>query len=116
MTIVLRILLNGLGLWAASALLPGVHYRGDLWDLLIAGCVLGLVNLLVRPLVTILSLPLLVVTLGLFYLVVNGFLFWLADRLLDSLSVDSFLWAMAGGLFLAIWNLVLRQIFESKSK
>ena len=114
MTILLRILLNGLGLWASAQLLPGVHYQGDLWSLLLAGCVLGLLNLLVRPVATLLSLPLLVVTLGLFYLVLNGFLFWLADRLLDGLTVDSFLWAMGGGLFLAAWNLVLRQLLESK--
>jgi len=113
MTILLRILLNGLGLWAAAQLLPGIHYQGDLWNLLIAGFVLGLLNLLVRPLATLFSLPLLVVTLGLFYLVLNGFMFWLADRLLDGLRTDSFFWAMAGGLFLAIWNLVLRQIFEA---
>lgn len=116
MTILLRIVLNGLGLWAAAQVLPGVHYQGDLWYLLIAGFVLGLVNLLVRPLLTLLSLPLLVVTLGLFYLILNGFLFWLTDQLLDGLSVDSFFWAMAGGLFLAIWNLLLRQVFEAKSK
>jgi uncharacterized membrane protein YvlD (DUF360 family) len=44
--------------------------------------------------------------------VLNGFLFWLADRLLVELSVDSFLWAIAGGLFLAVWNFVLRTLFE----
>jgi putative membrane protein len=114
MILLLRILLNGLGLWVAAQVLPGVHYNGDLWYLLLAGLVLGLVNLLVRPLVTLLSLPLLLVTFGLFFLVINGFLFWLADKLLDGLVVDSFLWAVAGGLFLAFWNFVLGQIFESK--
>lgn len=112
MTILLRILLNGLALWTAPYLLPGVHFRGDLWRLLVAGAVVGLINLLVRPLLTLLSLPLVVVTLGLFYLVLNGFLFWLADRLLADLAVDSFLWAIAGGLFLAVWNFVLRALFE----
>jgi putative membrane protein len=114
MMILVRILLNGLGLWAAAHLLPGVHYSGDLWYLLIAGLVLGLLNLLVKPLITLLSLPLVLVTFGLFYLVINGFLFWLADRLLDGLAVDSFVWAIAGGLFMAVWNLVLRALFESK--
>lgn len=112
MTILLRILLNGLAIWAAPHLLAGVHFRGDLWQLLIAGVVVGLLNLLVRPILTLLSLPLVVVTFGLFYLVLNGFLFWLADRLLVELSVDSFLWAIAGGLFLAVWNFVLRTLFE----
>ena len=114
MTILLRILLNGLGLWAAAQLLPGVHYQGDLWYLLVAGFVLGCVNVLVRPLITLLSLPLLLVTFGLFYLVLNGFLFWLVDQLLDGLATESFLWAIAGGLFLAVWNLVLGKILEAK--
>jgi len=112
MKILLRILLNGLGVWAAAALLPGVHYVGSFWYLLLAGLVLGLVNVFVRPLVTLLSLPLVLVTFGLFYLVINGFLFWLLDKLLDGLAVDSFLWAMAGGLVLALWNLLIGALFE----
>jgi putative membrane protein len=114
MMIIVRILLNGLGLWAASQLLPGIHYQGDLWYLLLAGLVIGALNLLVKPLVTLLSLPLVLVTFGLFFLVINGFLVWLADKLLDGLVVDSFLWAMAGGLFLAIWNMVLRALFDKE--
>ncbi|MEZ5312714.1 MAG: phage holin family protein [Thermoanaerobaculia bacterium] len=112
MKILVRILLNGLGLWAAAQLLPGIHYSGDLWYLLIAGLVLGLVNLLVKPLITLLSLPLVLVTFGLFFLVINGVVLWLVDKLLDGLAIDSFLWAMLGGLFLAVWNLVLRSIFD----
>jgi putative membrane protein len=113
-TILARILLNGLALWVAARLLPGIHYQGDLWSLLLAGLVVGALNLLVKPLVTLLSLPLVLVTFGLFYLVINGFLLWLADRLLDGLSVDSFLWAIVGGFFLALWNLVLRALFEKE--
>ena len=112
MKILVRILLNGLGLWAAAQLLPGIHYAGDLWYLLIAGLVLGLVNLLVKPLITLLSLPLVLVTFGLFFLVINGVVLWLVDKLLDGLAIDSFLWAILGGLFLAVWNLVLRSIFD----
>jgi putative membrane protein len=114
MKILVRILLNGLGVWAAAKLLPGVHYGGDLWYLLLAGLVVGLVNVFVRPLVTLLSLPFVLVTFGLFYLVINGFLFWLLDQLLDGLAVDSFLWAMAGGLVLALWNLLLGALFEKE--
>ena len=57
MSMLVRIVLNGLGLWAASQLLPGIHYDGGLLYLLLAGFVLGAVNLLVKPIVTILSLP-----------------------------------------------------------
>ncbi len=112
MRILARILLNGLGLWAAAQLLPGLHWEGGLLYLLVAGFVLGALNVLVRPIVTLLSLPLLVVTLGLFYLVLNGALLWLADLLLDKFRIDGFLWAIAGGLFLAVFNLLLKPLVE----
>lgn len=114
MKILVRILLNGLGLWAAAQLLPGIHWDGGWLYLLVAGFVLGLINLLVRPLVTLLSLPLLLVTLGLFYLVINGAMLWLADLFLAKLRIDGFLWAIAGGLFLAVFNLLVRS-FDKKA-
>ncbi len=114
MSMLVRIVLNGLGLWAASQLLPGIHYEGGLLYLLLAGFVLGAVNLLVKPIVTILSLPFVVVTLGLFFLVINGLMVWLVDFFLAGFRVDSFLWAMAGGLFLAIYNMLLRALFDKE--
>jgi putative membrane protein len=112
MRLLLRIALNGLGLWAASKLLPGIHYEGGLLYLFLAGFVLGAVNLLVKPIVTILSLPFVVLTLGLFYLVINGLMVWLVDYFLTGFRADSFLWAMAGGLFLAFYNILLRALFD----
>ncbi len=114
MSILVRIVLNGLGLWAASRLLPGIHYDGGLLYLLLAGFVLGVVNLLVKPIVTLLSLPFVVLTLGLFFLVINGLMIWLVDFLLAGFRVDSFLWAMAGGLFLAVFNMILRALFDKE--
>lgn len=108
----LRILLNGLGLWAAAQLLPGVHYSGGLLYLLVAGFVLGAVNLLVKPIVTFLSLPFVILTLGLFFVVINGLMVWLVDYFLAGFHVDGFLWAMAGGLFLAFYNMILRALFD----
>ena len=112
MRILARIALNGIGLWAASRLLPGIHYEGGLAYLLLAGCVFGAINLLVKPVVTLLSLPFVVLTLGLFFLVINGLMVWLVDLLLAGFRVDSFFWAMAGGLFLAVFNLLLRALFD----
>lgn len=116
MKILARVLLNGLGLVAAAYLLPGIHWQGGLGALLVAGCVVGLINLLVKPVVTLLSCPLLLLTLGLFYLVINGALLLLADALLPSLVVDGFVWAIVGGLFLAIFNLLLRILFGEREE
>jgi len=108
MKILARIVLNGLGLWAVAQLLPGVHWDGGVLYLLVAGAVLGVLNLLVKPILTVLSIPLLLVTLGLFYLVINGAMLWLADLFLAKLRIDGFLWAIAGGFLLMIFNLLVR--------
>ena len=115
MRILIRILLNGLGLWAASEILPGLHWSGGLFYLLVAGFAIGAINVLVKPILTILSLPLILLTFGLFYLVINGIVLWLADRFLDKFVVDGFLWAMIGGLFLAVFNLLLRPLLDRDS-
>ena len=100
----LRVALNGLALFVASTLVPGVSWNGGLLALLLAGFVIGLVNVLVRPLLTLLSLPLILLTLGLFYLVLNGLLLWLASLLLPPLEIAGCLPAILGGLVIAIFN------------
>ncbi len=109
-----RALLNGLALVVAAQLFPGIHWSGGLGALLVAGCVIGLVNLIVKPIVSFLSCPMIVLSLGLFYLVINGAMLALADLLLAALVVDGFVWAIVGGLFLALWNLAIRLLFERR--
>lgn len=103
-----QVVLNGIALLLASYLVPGIDYDGGLLYLLLAGLAIGLLNLLVKPLVTLLSLPLVVLTLGLFYLVINGAMLWLAAWLLDGLRVDGCLAAILGGLVMALFNWLVR--------
>ena len=112
--ILLQILLNGLGVFIAAYIVPGVHYTGSWAYLLLVGLVIGLINLLVKPLVTLLSIPALLLTLGLFYLVINGALFYLAAWLLDGLTVDGCLPAVLGGLVLAVFNWLMRGLVEKE--
>ena len=102
--ILLQILVNGAGVFLAAYLVPGIHYSGSLLYLLLVGLVIGVINLLVKPLVTLLSLPFVVLTLGLFFLVINGALFYLASLLLTNLTVEGCLPAILGGLVLALFN------------
>lgn len=77
----LRAIIVAGGLWVASKIVPGVHF--DAWtDLAIAAILLGLVNALIRPVLFVLTLPITIVTLGLFILVVNGAMVGLVDWLL----------------------------------
>ncbi|MBL8137277.1 MAG: phage holin family protein [Acidobacteria bacterium] len=86
-----------LALWLTSQIVPGVTVTG--WGALAIGsAVLGVVNTVIRPVMTFMTLPLTVLTLGLFYLVVNGAAFGLAAALVPGFDVASFLAAVLGAL------------------
>jgi putative membrane protein len=104
----LQIVLNGVAVLIAAYFVPGISYTGSLVYLLLVGLVMGLINLIVKPIVTLLSLPLIVLTLGLFYLVINGLMLYLAAALLDGLEVQGCVPAILGGLVIAIVNWLVR--------
>jgi len=112
MRALLQVVLNAVALWLASIVVPGIHYTGGLVWLLLAGLVLGLLNLLVKPVLTFLSLPLIVLTLGLFYLVINGLVLYLAAALVPHLKVDGCGAAIVGGLVIALFNWAVRAFAE----
>jgi len=93
-----RMLITALGLWLASAVVPGVEILG-VGTLLLAALLLGIVNAVVRPIAILLTLPITIVTLGVFLLVVNAAMFGLVASLLDSFQV--------AGLFSAIFGSVI---------
>ena len=94
-------LVIALALWVTAAILPGVGFASTT-ALAIAAIVLGLVNALVRPVLTILTLPITILTLGLFYLLVNGFVFFLASKIVPGFEVSGFWWAVLGALVVSI--------------
>jgi putative membrane protein len=88
-------------LWVATLVVPGVEVSS--WGVLaVAALVLGLVNALVRPLLTLLTLPITILTLGLFYLVVNGLCFALAAFLVPGFHIGGFLSAIFGALVVSV--------------
>ncbi len=98
---ILRLLISALGLWLATKLVPGVTVSGG-WTLLFAAFWLGIVNAIVRPLLIVLTLPITLVTLGLFLLVVNAATFALVAWLLDGFVVDGFIPAVLGAIVVSI--------------
>lgn len=103
--ILLRLLIIMLGLALASALVPGVNIEGA-WTFIFSAIVLGLVNSFVRPIAFVLTLPLTLVTLGLFLLVLNAAMFGLAAAFLDGFSVAGFWSALFGALTVSITSTV----------
>ena len=113
MGFLLRVLANALAILLAAAIVPGIEIRGAL-AALGAGLVLGLVNAVVRPILVILTLPLTLVTLGLFLLVINGLLFYFVGSVVKEFHVDSFGWAMAGSVEVSIVNALLTRLIDRR--
>lgn len=99
--LLLRLLICALGLWLASALLPGIHISGA-GTLLLAALLLGIVNAVVRPVLVLLTLPITVLTLGLFLLVVNAATLGLVAALLDGFTISGFFSALSGALIVSL--------------
>lgn len=94
-------LTTAIALAAAEWILPGVHV-GSWRALAIAALVLGFINAVIRPILVMLTLPITVLTLGLFYLVVNGAAFALAAVLVPGFDVDSIGWSIAGAILVGL--------------
>ena len=102
--LILYVLGNAFALWVTQALVPGITFRGSLVTLIVAGALWGLFNLIVRPIAMILSIPLLILTLGLFYFVLNGILLWLASFFLPGYHVDGIVAGILGALVMTVVN------------
>jgi len=94
-------ILNAVALLATAHLLPGIQVA-NFWSALVAALVLGLLNTLVKPLLVLMTLPITVVTMGLFLLVLNALVFWFAGSVLQGFQVSGFWWAVAGVLLYSL--------------
>ena len=106
MGLLLRLIINALALLIVEYVIPGVHVSG-IGAALVAALILGIVNAVLKPILVILSLPLEILTLGLFTFVINAALFYLVAKLGIGLSVDSFWAAFLGSLVLSLVSFVL---------
>ena len=106
--------INALALMALPYLLPGVQLRG-LGSALIVALLLGLLNTLIRPVLLVLTLPINVLTLGLFTLVINGFLFWLTARLMGGFEVAGFWWAVIAALVYSLISWAISALLLRKN-
>jgi len=100
-------ILNALAIFGASYLLPGVHVDGFVTALILS-LVLGLINAVLKPLLIILTLPITILTLGIFIFIINALLILLADHFITGFAVDSFWWALLFSLVLSALNAVLQ--------
>lgn len=104
---------NALALLAVAYLLPNIHVD-DFISALIAALLLGLINTIVRPLLILLTLPVTVLSLGLFILVINGLLFWLAGSVLKGFEVNGFWAGVMGALLYSTLSFALSLLLRQK--
>jgi len=104
MRLISRILANAAAILIAAKLVSGFVFTGTLVELLIAGVVLGIINALVKPVVELISLPVIFLTLGLFHIIINIAMLLLAARFIPQLSIE--------GLWAAIWGVVIISVMN----
>lgn len=110
----LRWLVSALGLWIAASLLSSVSYENNIGVIVIAGLVLAIINAILKPLIIILALPALLITLGLFMLVINGFTVFLVSKLYTPLHVTNFWAAVLAGVIIGLVNYLVTTIVTSR--
>lgn len=103
--ILTRILLVALTLLVLAEYTPGISVDG-LYPAVIAAVILGLLNLIVRPILIVFTLPITILTLGLFILVINGTLFWFASSFIDGFDVANLWWAILGSLTVSVVSVI----------
>ncbi|NKI25614.1 putative membrane protein [Arenibacter nanhaiticus] len=115
MNLILRILLSALAVVILCYLLPGAHVDTFMTAIIVA-IVLGLLNFIVKPILVILTLPVTILTLGLFLLIINAIIILLADKLIDGFGVDSIWWALLFSLLLSFLQSILYSFLNGDNK
>jgi putative membrane protein len=86
--IIVGVVLNALALYAVTYFLTDIHYTGGILFFIIAGFIIGLLNVFVKPLMKLLSFPLMIMTVGLFSFVINAIIFWLTVKIVNGIHVS----------------------------
>lgn len=115
MTLILRWVINALALLVAAELIVGFDVNGLYFALVIA-LVLGLINAIIRPILIILTLPINIITLGLFTFVINALLIWFASTFLKGFEVAGFWPALVAAIFLWAVSVITNRLIKSAKK
>lgn len=114
MNTLIRLILSAIAVLICSYILPGAHVSGFITALVVAG-VLAIVNILLKPILVILTIPITIVTFGLFLLVINTFMIMIVSGLVPGFDVDGFWWAFAFSLALSVVNSVFEGFQDEKT-
>ena len=113
MTLIIRWFINALALMLVAYLYSGVKVDG-IFAALIAALVLGLVHAIIRPLLVLLTLPVTILTLGLFIFIINAFLFWFVAEVVKGFTVTGFTAALIGSIMFSVVTLLTSWLVSDK--
>lgn len=111
---ILQILANALGIFIAVYFIKDIKFAGDWIDFLIIGGILAIANLIVRPILKIVTAPLIFVTLGLFIIIINAVILFAVDWFVNALEITSLLGYLLGSIIVSIINAIIMGIFKKK--
>jgi putative membrane protein len=111
MRLIIRLLVNALIVFVLAWALPGIAIS-SYWTALVVAIILGFLNIFLKPILVLITIPVTVITLGIFLLVINAFIIILADIIINGFVVDNFWWALLFGLLLSFFN----SAFDRSSK
>jgi putative membrane protein len=110
---IVRIIITTIVVVAIAHVLPGLEVK-DTLDAIFFGLILGIINAVVRPILTLLTLPITIFTLGLFLLVINAFTFWLASEISYGVHIHSFWGAFWGGLIIWVTGILTNRLIWNR--
>ena len=112
--ILIRIVINAIALWVAAALIGGITLEAGLWQLLLAAVVFGIVNAFLKPLFILLSLPAVLLSLGLALVIINAAILSIADALTGAITVDGFWSAILGAIVISVVSWIAGGLFSDR--
>ncbi len=115
MKTILRILLTAVAVFILAYILPGVEVA-SYWSAVLVAIVVGLLRLIVKPILVLLTLPITIITLGLFLLVINAVIIMMADYFIGGFAVANIWWALLFSLLLSILQSILYSILNKENK
>jgi putative membrane protein len=116
MKLLISFLINAGVLYALPYIIPNAFQVANVQSAAIAAVVIAVLNTIVRPILGILTLPITIVTLGLFLFVLNGFMFWLADKALDGITIKSFAWAIVAAFLYSVITWAVNAVVKPFTK
>lgn len=112
MKLAVRIFINAAALWAAAGLISGISLSEEIGSIIVVAAVFGIINAVLKPVAKLLTFPAIILSLGLFTLVINALLLQLTDSLTSALSVDGFGTAVLGAIVISVVSWALSMMLE----